>query len=75
MSRNPQIEAIHEARYNLETCEENARGRAKAKLEKLVAESIDCSGAKISPRQLLDALFDDYKEYRRARRREEWPRL
>jgi hypothetical protein len=42
MSRNPLIEALHEARYDLE---------------------------------VLDLLYDDYKEFRRMKRQQEWPKL
>lgn len=35
MSRNPLIEAIHEARYELQTCAEKDQSAAREKLHKL----------------------------------------
>jgi hypothetical protein len=75
MSRNPLIEAIHEARYDLETCARQERAARQKKLDDLLRQSLERSGSTAKPDDLLDALFDDYREFRRARRREEWPRL
>jgi hypothetical protein len=75
MSRNPQIEAIHEARYDLETCAPGATAEMRAKLDRLLAEAIESAGSRISPRELLDALYDDYRTYRKGKRTEQWPRL
>ena len=75
MSRNPQIEAIHEARYDLETCAPGAMAEMKTRLDRLLAEAIARAGSRISPKELLDALYDDYKTYRKGKRTEQWPRL
>ena len=75
MSRNPHIEAIHEARYDLETSAPGETAQAKAKLDKLLAEAIQRSGSKVTPAELLDALFDDYKRFRKGKRVQEWPKL
>jgi hypothetical protein len=71
MSRNPFIEAIHEARYDLETCTRHERAACHRKLEALLRQAFDRAGSKSSPDQLLDALFDDYREFKRGKRREE----
>jgi hypothetical protein len=75
MSRNPEIEAIHEARYDLETCAPGEMAETRAKLEALLARALERVGSKIGPRELLDALYDDYKEFRRTKRKGEWPHL
>lgn len=75
MSRNPHIEAIHEARYDLETCAPGETAQAKGKLEKLLLEAIQLSRSKVTPAELLDALFDDYKAFRKGKRIQQWPKL
>ena len=75
MARNPLIEAIHAARYDLETCPRHERAAHETRLEQAVRQALDRSHSKVSPEQLLDALFDDYREFRRARKRQEWARM
>ena len=75
MPRHPLIEAIHAARYDLETCARHERAVCERELNALLVRAIESSGAKVPPAALLDALFDDYREFRRARKREPWPRL
>ena len=75
MSRHPLIEAIHEARYDLETCARHERAARQKKLDELLRQSLERSGSKAALEELLDALFDDYREFRRLKRREQWPRL
>ena len=75
MSRNPLIEAIHAARYDLETCAAHDQAAFRRKLDDLVAQAIIQSLSKVTPHQVLDILYDDYKEFRRMKRKEEWPKL
>jgi hypothetical protein len=75
MSRNPLIEAIHEARYDLETCAPPEQLRFRARLNELLIQALTRSKSLSTPRELLDVLYDDYKEFRRTKRRQEWPRL
>ena len=75
MSRNPLIEAVHQARYDLETCARRERAACQRKLDQLLRQALDLAGSSVPPEQLLDALFDDYREFKRARKREEWARL
>ena len=75
MSRNPLIEAIHAARYDLETCAAHDQAAFRRKLDDLVAQAIIRSNSKVTPRQVLDILYDDYKEFRRMKRKQEWPKL
>jgi hypothetical protein len=75
MSRNAEIEAIHEARFDLETCAPREAAAARQKLERLVSKAISRSGSNTSVKDLLDALYDDYKELRRGKRQQQWPRV
>ena len=75
MARNPVIEAIHAARYDLETCARHERAECRRRLYGLLNGALNASSAVLNPERLLDALFDDYREYKRAKKRAEWPRL
>jgi hypothetical protein len=75
MSRNPLIEAIHAARYDLETGAAHEQAAFRKRLDGLVAQAIAQSNSKATPHQVLDLLFDDYREFRRLKRRQEWPKL
>lgn len=75
MSRNPLIEAIHAARYDLETCAAHDRAACRRKLDALVAQALLQSNSSVAPRQVLDILYDDYKEFRRMKRKQAWPKL
>jgi hypothetical protein len=75
MSRNPHIEAIHEARYQLQTCAEKERPAARQHLRALLERAAARANPPVQPRDLLDALYDDYKEFRRMKRKQEWPTL
>jgi len=75
MSRNPLIEAIHEARYNLETCAPQQKPQFRRELDELIAQAVAQSASKPSRHEVLDILYDDYREFRRMKRRQEWPKL
>jgi hypothetical protein len=75
MSRNPLIEAIHEARYDLETCAPHQKLELRRKLDELIAQATARSASKPSRHEVLDMLYDDYKEFRRMKRKQEWPKL
>jgi hypothetical protein len=74
MARNPLIEAIHAARYDLETCARHERAACQSRLDELLRQALDRSSSTASPDQLLDALFDDYREFKRAKKQQEWAR-
>lgn len=75
MSRNPHIEAIHEARYQFQTCAEKDKPAARKHLYALLAEAAAKAAPPVPPDDVLDALYDDYKEFRRMKRKQEWPKL
>ena len=55
MARNPLIEAIHAARYDLEGCARHERDDCLRRLHELLRQSLDRAGAKVTPDQLLDS--------------------
>jgi hypothetical protein len=75
MSRNPLIEAIHEAHYELQTCAEKDKPAAHRKLYELLSQAAAKCDPPVRPEDVLDALYDDYKEFRRMKRKGEWPKL
>lgn len=75
MSRNPLIEAIHEARYDLQTCAEKDKSAARRKLFALLDQAAANVKPPLGPEAVLDLLYDDYKEFVRMRRRQAWPKL
>jgi len=75
MARNPFIEAIHQARYDLETCARSERGGRQRQLDELLRQALARASSKATPNHLLDALFDDYREFKRGKKRQEWARL
>jgi hypothetical protein len=75
MSRNPHIEAIHETRYHLQTCAEKDKSAARKKLYDLLLQAAAKVSPPAHPDEVLDALYDDYKEFRRMKRKQEWPKL
>ena len=75
MSRNPDIEAIHEAPYHLQTCAEKERPAALQHLHVLLERAAAKANPPVRPSELLDALYDDYKEFHRMKRNQEWPKL
>ena len=75
MSRNPHIEAIHEARYHLQTSAEKNKPAAREKLYALLAPAAAKASPPVRPDDVLDALHDDYREFCRTKRKQEWPKL
>ena len=75
MSRNPRIEAIHEARYHLQTCAQKEKQAAREHLYRLLNQAATDANPPVRADDILDALFDDYQEFRRMKRMQEWPKL
>jgi hypothetical protein len=63
MSRNPLIEAIHEARYDLQTCAEEMKPAARQKLYDLLEQAACGAHPPVRPDDVLDALYDDYNAH------------
>jgi len=69
VSRNPKIEAIVEAWYELDHCPHSKRSAAELKLNQLLDQTI--GRQPVTREQLLDHLYSHYLEYRRVRRANE----
>jgi hypothetical protein len=76
MSRNPELEAILQARYELETCDPSQKTERRARLDKLVNAAIAKTGRKeLSARAFIEITAEAYREFKLARKREERDRL
>lgn len=76
MSSCPKLEAILEAKYRFENAAPDEQARLRAELEKLLDESLaGGTGTGTTVRQLEDSLRDVYREFVRAKRREEREKL
>jgi len=76
MSRHPDLEAILQARYDLETCAPHEKTRCRARLEGLMDDALTKAGTKgVSHRDLIQILADAYQEFKRAKRKQERARL
>jgi hypothetical protein len=76
MSRNPQLEAVFEARYAWENSTQADREDRLREYHRLLEEALLKAGLTAGSRsELEDALFPAYREFRHARRLEERARL
>jgi hypothetical protein len=76
MSRNPELEAILKARYELETCDPSEKTEHRARLDELIAAALAKAGRKeISARAFVEITAEAYQEYKLSRKREERTRL
>lgn len=64
MPRSEQLEAVLQAQYELEFAEPDKLAGCLDRLHALVDDAI--SGTKLTRRELLSALRDRYREYKRA---------
>ena len=76
MARNPELEAILQARYELENCEPSQKTERRAKLDALLEAALAKAGSKsLTPRTLIEITAEAYQEFKLARRRAERTRL
>ena len=76
MARQPELEAILQARYELETCEPSEKTRRRARLEALTEAALAKAKMRsVSHRDLIQILADEYQEFKRAKKKEERARL
>jgi len=76
MSRNPQLEAIFEARYAWENAAAPQRAERFADYHRLLTDALVKAGmGAASHEELESALTDAYREFRRAKRLEERAKL
>jgi hypothetical protein len=76
MARNPELEAILQARYDLEACEPSQKTERRARLDVLVEATLAKAGRKdLSSRLFMEIIADAYREYKLARKKEEPVRI
>lgn len=76
MSRNPQLEAVFEARFAWESATRSERGTLLKEYHRLLDEALSNARTEATSRKdLEDALIEAYREFRHAKRQEERARL
>ena len=76
MAGNPELEAILQARYELETCDPNQKTERRKRLDALIEEALARAGrTDLSIRSFIEITADAYQEFKLARRREERARI
>jgi hypothetical protein len=76
MARNPELEAILLARYELETCEPGQKTERRAKLDVLLEAAVAKAGSKsLTSRALIEITAEAYQEFKLARKKAERARL
>jgi len=76
MSRNPQLEAVFQARYAWENASAADRSERLREYHWLLDEALTRAGMETAAREdLEDALVEAYREFRRAKRLEERAKL
>ena len=76
MSRHPEVEAILQAWYELETCAGHEKTQRLRRFHALLDESLAKAEIKgVSKNELKELLGDAYREFKLAKRREERSKL
>jgi hypothetical protein len=76
MARNPELEAILQARYDLETCEPSKKTQCRARLDLLVNAALSKGGQKnLSSRLFMEITAEAFHDFKLARRKEERARI
>ena len=76
MSRNPELEAVLQAKFDLDTCSRDQRDLCLKHFHELLDRAIERGTVPGLTRQHLEEfLRDAYREFRRAKRLEERARL
>jgi hypothetical protein len=72
MARSPELEAILEAWFDFKHCSPDERKAKQLRLQKLLEETIAKTGIKgLTPLELRAALEEQYREYAKAKYREQ----
>ena len=76
MSRNPELEAILQARYDLETCEPGEKTERRGRLVAVIERALAKAGAKhTTHREFIEIIAEPYQEFRLTKKKEERNRL
>jgi hypothetical protein len=71
MGRQPEIEKILEAWWDLDHCAPPERAKAESKLNQLLDSAVAKSQALYTRHQIRDALYNHYKSYRLEKHKNE----
>ncbi len=76
MSRNPELEAILQAKFDLDNCADDDRKALQRRYQELLDKAAANAGLPgMKRRQLEELLLEPYREFRLAKLREERARL
>ena len=76
MSRNPELEALLQAKFDLDTCADDQQGLYRKRFEELLDSALAKSPHPgIRREKLEESLRDVYREFRRAKLQEERAKL
>ena len=78
MARNPELEAILQARYNLETSEPGEKTACRKRLDALIEAALSGTKARsghVSSRAFMEIIAEPYQEFKLAKKKDERARL
>jgi hypothetical protein len=76
MPRNPELEAILQARYDLENCEPSQKTDRRARLNDLIEAALAKAARKdLSARAFIEITAEPYREFKRSKKQDERKRL
>jgi hypothetical protein len=76
MSRNPELEALLQAKFDLDTCADDQMALYRQRFDELVKQVLAKSSRPgVSRERLEESLLEPYREFRRAKIHEERARL
>jgi hypothetical protein len=74
MSRNPELEALLQAKFDMDTCGDDQIAIHRQRFESLLAQALSKTSG-VTREAVEESLREPYREYRRARIKEERTRL
>ena len=76
MSRNPELEALLQAKFDLDTCGDDQQSFFRQRFDLLIEQALSKAGRPDLTRAMLEeSLREPYREFRRAKIQEERARL
>ena len=76
MSRNPELEALLQTKFDLDTCAEDQLGIHRRRFDELLNQALAKASRPGASREMLEeSLREPYREFRRAKIREDRAKL
>jgi hypothetical protein len=76
MARNPELEALLQAKFDLDTCGDDNTATHRKRFEELLDKALaKASRPNVSREMIEESLREPYRDFRRAKIREERARL